>query len=52
VSNKESNIIENANYLANIVELDFTKCIKYAEKYPDFTKEELLSLYFENPSFA
>jgi hypothetical protein len=26
----ETRIIENANYLANILEIDFTKCYKYA----------------------
>jgi len=46
----EENIIDNANYLINILELNFSKCYKIAKKYHELSKEELLDLYMDNPN--
>jgi hypothetical protein len=46
----ERDIVDNANYLVNIMEMNFNKCYKIAQKYPGLSKEELLNLYIENPN--
>jgi len=46
----ERAIVDNANYLVNILELGFSKCYKIAQRFPECSKEELLSLYIENPN--
>jgi len=50
VGKREEDIVDNANYLVNILELNFSKCYKVAKKYPELSKEELLNLYMENPN--
>jgi len=44
----ERDIVDNANYLVNIMEMNFNKCYKIAQKYPGLSKEELLNLYIDN----
>ena len=45
---QEQRVIENANYLSNILEIKFAKGFKFSQKYPEVTKEELLELYFSS----
>jgi hypothetical protein len=42
--------MENANYLAGILDIDYNRCYKFAMKYRGVSKEELLEAYFCNPS--
>jgi len=35
----ESLVIENANYLESVLEINFTKCYKFAAKHPFLNKE-------------
>ena len=42
---KEQNIIENANYLCEIMNLNFTNAYKFSKEYAELTKEELLNIY-------
>ena len=44
-SQKEQRVIENANYLCDIMSFDFTKAYKFSKKYPELTKEELVNIY-------
>ena len=43
---QEQRIIENANYLTNILEIKFGKAFVFSQKFPEVSKEELLELYF------
>ncbi len=36
----------NASYLAQILDIDYNRCYKFAMKNPKLTQEELLELYF------
>lgn len=45
IMDRESRMIENANYLAQVMELDFTRCFKFAQKHPELTKEQTLERY-------
>lgn len=35
----EQRVIENANYLTNIMEKRFDECYKFAAKHPSYAKE-------------
>jgi len=45
----EDHQMDNANYISEILDKDFSRCLKLAQKYPACSKEELLELYFNNP---
>jgi len=42
-------MIENANYLSDIMNLNFTKAYKFSERYHELNKEELLNMYLTRP---
>ena len=39
---------EKAKYIHEILNVEYSACLLFAEKYPAFTKEELLEKYLEN----
>ena len=41
-------MMENASYIASILEIDYNRCYKFALKNPFLTKEQLLEQYFQN----
>ena len=41
--------MKNACELCEILDIDFGRCYKFAEKNKTLNKEKLLDLYFENP---
>lgn len=43
---QDSKVIENANYLTNILEIRFSLGYDFSQKFPLVSKEELLELYF------
>lgn len=47
-SQREQNLIENANYLADLMNLNFTRAYKFSQKYPGLSKEEVLNLYLSH----
>lgn len=43
---KDQQLIENARYLEDVLNIKFTKAYKFAEKNFGLSKEELVELYF------
>lgn len=45
----EDHCIECANYLADLLDVNFQRCYKFAKKHSGLSKENLLELYFNDP---
>jgi len=43
---QERRILENANYIADILDIKFPKAYQFAQNHAQLSKEELLELYF------
>lgn len=41
----EARIIETANYMSMMLDLDFSRCFKFAQQYSHLPKEEVVMLY-------
>lgn len=42
----ETNIIVNANYLTNLLGIDFTQAYVFSQQYPTLSPEEMVEAYF------
>jgi len=43
---REHRMLENANYIADILDIKFPKAYQFAQNHAQLSKEELLELYF------
>ena len=44
----EESFISKAGYLSELLEIDYTRCFKYVQKFPELDNSQLLEKYFEN----
>ena len=45
----EDKLIDNPNYIAELLDVDYHRSYKFAQKNPALSKEQLVELYFNNP---
>jgi len=45
---QEQKIMENASYLTDTMDIDFTKAYQYAHHYPNLSKEDLIEQYLSD----
>lgn len=41
-------LIKNATYISEILQIDYSRCHKFAISNPSLSQEELLDLYFKD----
>lgn len=44
---EEDKLIDNANYISEVLGFDFNAAMHFARKYPEMSKEDLLMKYIE-----
>jgi len=45
---QEQRIMENASYLTDTMDIDFTNAYQYAHHYPKLSKEDLIEQYIKD----